>query len=166
MRYEHDPQTITVSEVFGFTDQEGQRYQVSHDRFEAILGADETTVHHAAVEQRGYGEFLFVTLSRHGKLVTFYGLGQHTHRHRWYNQTWFWYPPQSVPTTDAQLLSKTEIMTIIQQRKRAIAKQVRTFRASKEAALSTLLANYHDPAIANGQQSEILNLVDDLACDG
>lgn len=147
-------------------EQEGERYQVSHDRLETILSGNEITVHYVAVEQRGYGEFLFVTLCRQGRYVTFYGLGEHNHRQRWYVRTWFWYSPQSVPTTDAQSLSKAEVMTIIEQRKRAIAKQVREFYASREAALSTLLAAFNDPSTANGQQSEILNLVDDLACDG
>ena len=162
MQHEHNPQSTSLSEIFSFTSQEAERYQVSHDRFEVILATNETTVHQTAVEQRDFGEFLFITLSRHAKFVIFYGLGEHRHRQRWYSNTWFWSPLQSIPAGDPQTLSKAEIKTIIHHRQQAIAKQVSTFRATKEAALSTLLAHWDNPTTVIGQQTAILNLLDDL----
>lgn len=80
---------------FGFTESEIFFYRITHKRFLEILKDPQTKIH--AVKESGniYVEFLFVTVSRESNgqqlIMTFYGLGFHEYRDRWFTDEWHWY---------------------------------------------------------------------------
>jgi hypothetical protein len=79
-------------EIFDITEDESLRSRVSHDRFIEILDNERTLVHRLEDQSNGFGEFLFITLSRMEErsrvVMTSYGLGYHEYRLRWLTDDW------------------------------------------------------------------------------
>ena len=88
---------------------------MSDRRFRAMLADEQTTIHKVEQDSNSFGEFLFITVSRPeaGKpqFWTFYGMGFHEFRERWYTQEWAWFHAHPFPETKEQRVSRetTEI---------------------------------------------------------
>src|SRR5260370_21942402 len=105
----------TWSEAFAFTEREWLDERISDERFQTLLHDEQTVVHQIEVSTNNYGEFLFVTMSRRASMdrafVTFWGLGVHELRERWFTGEWRFYEtqqfrhqiPQKISPDDAQM---------------------------------------------------------------
>ena len=86
MPHEQEPQPASRRpyEIFGFIEKERLYWRVNQERFDEIIGDEQTTIHKVHESSNMYGEFLFITTSRPGDqgriTMTFYGLGFHEHR--------------------------------------------------------------------------------------
>lgn len=163
MATETDPapeRPLLPAEGFGFTEPETLYDRLSDARVQAILADPRTTVHSLSEGSNSYGDFLFITVSRpegEGRvLVTFYGLGYHEHRERWYTDTWAWYRANPFPATLKQALDKAEVQEALDQRRLWLAPLVDDAPRSKRAQLYEMLADLTDE---DGALAEI----DDLA---
>ncbi len=127
MSHEQTPQLAPKRpyELFGLTEQEALYWRVTDQRFRSLLEQDETLIHRIENSSNNFGEFLFVTASRPGHqgriAMTFYGLGYHEHRERWFAGEWFWYQANLSPELMREQIDKDEANELIQQRRDSIA---------------------------------------------
>lgn len=158
------------TEVFGFTDEEALFYHVKDSRFREILAAPDTTIHRIRLDGNNYGEFLFVTISKTSEQgrasVTFFGLGFHQLRERWYTHEWFWYENHPISEVMRQQLSKDEAEKALDERRTAIRPYaVPNTSQSSRAKLFELLADFSDEDAALVELDDFENLVDWLPDD-
>lgn len=150
-----------VGEAFGLTSQEDLFDRVSDARFMEIISDGKTQVHSIAADYNSYGEFLFVTLSRPSPLqpavATFYGLGFHEHRERWYTNHWSWYAANFFPEQIAKIIPKAQAQDMIEKRRAEIAPLVIPAERSPRARLYEMLAELTDE---DGALSELEDLGD------
>jgi len=132
-------------EVFGFTEQEHLHQWVNYGRFQGILNDDQTTIHTIEESSYGLGEFLHVALSRvtaeRRICLTFYGLGFHEYRERWFTDEWFWYETQLLPENIEQTLSQEKVEAMIQQRLESISPFVEMDTQTKAGRMFEMVAN-------------------------
>ena len=158
------PPTQRPYEVFGFTEKERLCGRVSQERFEAILNDKRTRIHEIKPSANGFGEFLFVTVSQAGAQgrisMTFYGLGFHEYRERWFTHEWFWYQANSRPALMRQTILKEESLELIRQRKATIQPDVRLDMQTDRGRLFETLADLTDDdgALAEFQDFEQIAL--------
>jgi len=158
------PPTQKPYEVFGFTEKERLCGRVSQERFEALLNDKRTRIHEIKPSTNSFGEFLFVTVSRAGDQgwisMTFYGLGFHEYRERWFTHEWFWYQANSHPTRMRQNIPKDETLELICQRKENIQPDVRLDMQTDRGRLFETLADLTDDdgALAEFQDFEQIGL--------
>jgi len=107
-------------EVYGFTENECLYWRVNQERFEAILQDEQTFIHEIKESSNSYGEFLFVTTSRpsdQGRVgMSFYGLGHHDYRERWFTKEWYWYQTNIHPNRVGEQIPKEEATELLRQR--------------------------------------------------
>jgi hypothetical protein len=142
------PRPSPTSETFGFTEREDLFDRVSDQRLREILSDERTLIHDISEDYNNYGEFLFVNVSRPspaGRLsVTFYGLGFHEFRERWYVDEWHWYRANPHTERLENTIAKAEADRIIEERRVAIAPYVRQQPRSGRARLFEMLADITD----------------------
>jgi hypothetical protein len=142
------PRWSPTSETFGFTEREDLFNRVSDRRFRQILADEQTLIHDVTEDYNNYGEFLFVNVSRSspaGRLsVTFYSLGFHELRERWYLDEWHWYRANHDAERLEKTISKAETEQIIEERHAAITPYVRQQPRSGRAKLFEMLADMID----------------------
>jgi hypothetical protein len=113
------------AEPFAFNEHEKLWNRISHDRFQALLDDEQTTIHKARLDTNSYGEFVFVTVNcpEEGKreIYTLYGCGYHEYRERWFTQEWFLYRSDPFPDTLHQQVSREEVHELLEQRLEEIA---------------------------------------------
>ena len=170
-------------EVFGFTEEERLKWRVDQERFEEILNDEQTKIHTIQESSTNYGEFLFVTVSRareKGRIcMTFFSLGYHEYRERWFTDDWFWYQANPYPKTVRQKIKKDEAEELIMRRREVITPDVETDTQTERGKLFELVADLtdEDGALAeledleavgyfDGEETEIVpptgdNLLDD-----
>lgn len=143
------PERPQPNDPFGFTEHEKLYDRIQNARLTAILQDSATTIHRVELSSNTYGEFLFLTASRpspNGRMaLTFWGLGYHEYRERWYTDEWSWYQT-SVPidTEEAERLEKSEVERLLSERRDEIAGDARTVTQSKRGELFELLADLTD----------------------
>ena len=150
-------------EVYGFSEKEQLYWRVNQERFEAILGDEQTIVHDIKESSNSFGEFLFVTTSRQGDRgrvgMTFYGLGYHDYRERWFTKEWYWYQTNIHPNMVGQQISKEEVAKLLQQRSEDIRPYIEDESTQTERGrLFELLADLTDE---DGALAELQDLGDD-----
>lgn len=135
-------------EIFGFTEREQLYYRVSDARFRAFIDDEQTRVHSIREDGNNYGEFLFVTVSRtvsdQTASVSFFGLGFHDHRERWFTKEWFWYENHPVSNVLRETLPKDEAKVLIQERRGQIQPYVTDAQQSSRAKLFEIIADLSD----------------------
>jgi hypothetical protein len=150
-------------EIFGFTEEEALYWRVCQERFDEIINDDPTVIHEIKDSSNSFGEFLFVTTSRPGEhgaqnrvSMTFYGLGFHEYRERWFTHEWFWYQANSYPSLIRQTIPKEEALELIQQRREYIQPDVRLDMQTDRGVLFETLADLTDDdgALAEFQDFE------------
>jgi hypothetical protein len=139
---------------------------MNQERFSELLEDEQTTVHSAEESENNYGEFLFVTASRLGTgqriCMTFYGLGFHEYRERWFTDEWFWYQTPSFREVIVHIVPKEEAQAIIQQRLESISPYVKSGTQSARGRLFEMLANLTDEDGAYAELQELGSLSDCL----
>jgi hypothetical protein len=107
-------------EIFGLTEKEALRLRVTDERLKEILAQIDTTTHTIKLSTNDFGEFLFLTASRgtgqQRICMTFYGLGYHEYRERWFSEEWFWYQSQGSTIDLQSKLSDEEVTQKLEQR--------------------------------------------------
>lgn len=156
-------------EEFGFTERERLYNRVTDGRLRAFLADDGTTIHRIEASSNSYGHFLFVTISRaagdKSRLVTFYGLGEHEHRERWFVDEWCWYRANFLPGGIEQEIARDEAEELIQQRREEIAPYVNQQAQSGRGKLFELFADLTDDDCALAEMDDLGDLADWLAED-
>ena len=151
-------------EVYGFSEKECLYWRISHDRFSTILEDDQTMIHQVKESSNSFGDFLFVTTSREGKngrvSMTFYGLGFHEYRERWFTDEWYWYQSNFQPNLLRERLTKEEAQEIIQQRSEDIRPEIGNIDQSERGKLFEMLADLTDEDGALAEMQDMENLSD------
>jgi hypothetical protein len=134
---------------FEFTDHERLYDRIGHERFMAILSAEQTAVHFVEASSNNYGEFLFVTMSQprgdNRTYLTFWSLGFHEQRERWITHEWQWYDFHPGRHTIPPTIPKADAQTTIQARIDEIAPNiVNPPHQSRRAQLFEMLADLTD----------------------
>jgi len=153
-------------EVYGFTKKECLYWRVNQERFEAILEDNQTMIHQIQESSNNYGDFLFVTTSREGKTgrvsMTFFGLGYHEYRERWFTDEWYWYQSNFQPNLLQERMSKEEAQELIKQRLNDIRPEITETNQSERGRLFELLADLTDEDGAWAEMQDMGNLSDYL----
>jgi hypothetical protein len=151
-------------EVYGFTEKECLYWRVSHDRFITILDEDQTMIHQVQESSNNYGDFLFVITSREGQsgriCMTFYGMGFHQFRERWFTNEWYWYQSNFNPNLLRERLTKEEAQALIQQRLDDIRPEITETIQSERGRLFEMLADITDEDGAWAEMQDMENLSD------
>jgi hypothetical protein len=161
------PARPNPDDEFGLTEQEQLYNRVSDARFRAFLDDEQTTIHRLEESSNSYGEFLFVTVSRMAgdqrRLVTFYGLGEHEHRERWYVDEWFYYRAHPFPDVLEQQVDREKAEKLIQRRRDDIAPYVDQRPQSGRGKLFEMIADLTDDDGAIAEMDDLGDLADWLA---
>ncbi len=156
----------TWSEAFAFTEREWLDERISDERFQTLLHDEQTVVHQIEVSTNNYGEFLFVTMSRRASMdrafVTFWGLGFHEQRERWFTGEWRFYETQQFRHQIPQKISPEDAQMLIQDRRDQIAPDVTPLNQSKRAKLFEILADMTDEDDAYSEIEDFGWLDEDL----
>ncbi len=149
----------TWSEAFAFTEREWLDERVSDKRFQTLLQDEQTVVHQIEVSTNNYGEFLFVTMSRRAgtdrAFVTFWSLGFHELRERWFTGEWRFYETQQFLHKIPQQIAPADAQLLIQDRRDQITPDVTPPSQSKRAQLFELLADMTDEAGAYTEMEDL-----------
>ena len=84
----------------------------------------------------------FESLSKTGRVsMTFYGLGFHEYRERWFTDEWYWYQSNFQPNLLQERMSKEEAQELIKQRSEDIRPEITETNQSERGRLFELLAD-------------------------
>jgi hypothetical protein len=164
MTHEHPHRPIQKKpyEVYGFTEKECLYWRVSQERFDTILHDELTVIHNIQESSNNYGEFIFVTTSRQSDQrrtgMTFFGLGFHEYRERWFTNEWYWYQANIQPQMMGQQIPKDEVDELLKARLEIIEPYVDSSSQSERGRLFELLADLTDE---DGALAELQDLGDD-----
>lgn len=151
--------------AFGFTRTERLYDFIGHGRFLALLKDEQTTIHEAQVSTNNYGEFLFVTASRHEgdrqEVVSFWGLGFHDRRDRYVLDEWRWYTSE-LGKAEHNLLEKDEVLTLIDERRSELRQQAQRYQQSASGMFFEHLAELTDEDAAATEMDDLGEMLDDL----
>ncbi len=152
-----------------FTRHEELVNRVTDERFRAFLDDPQATIHRVEISSNSYGSFLFVTLSRQRderrECLTFFGLGFHEYRERWFTKDWFWYRGNWYPELREQQLSREEADALIQERLDDIRPDVTAEPPSRHGRLFELLADLTDEDGALAELEDLGDVADWLIDD-
>jgi hypothetical protein len=158
-----------IGEAYNLTENEDLFDRMTGKRLVAILDDEQTTIHEISNDSNNYGEFLFVATSRikdnERIFVTFYGLGFHEHRDRWYTDEWHWYEANSLPAREAKQMTKQEAHQLIEERRADIAPYINQEPQSKRGVLFEMLADLTDEDGAYSEMEDLGDLADLLGGD-
>ena len=136
------------TQPFAFTEHEKLWERLSHDRLEALLDDQQTTIHKVELTSNMYGEFVFITVSRseagRQQLWTMYGLGFHDYRERWYTDEWAFYRTNPFPQTLEQRTSREEVDELLRARREEIAPYTAKNTQTSRGKLFEMLAELTD----------------------
>jgi len=135
-------------QTFAFTEREQLEERLTEKRFQQLLTDERSTVHQIEVSTNNYGEFLFVTMSQkageESAFVTFWGLGFHELRERWFIDEWRFYESQQFMHQIPQKIALADAQAFIQARRDQIVPDIGRTPQSKLAELFELLADLTD----------------------
>jgi hypothetical protein len=152
------PQPTT--EGFPLSENERLFDRVSDKRFHQLVFDAQTTIHEIKVDSNNYGEFLFVTVSRlkgpGREALTFWGLGFHDYRDRWFTEEWPFHETYSMSKSLEKKIPQDEAKQLIQERRNEIQEEADAQVAqSSIGALFEILADIGDE---DGALSELEDL--------
>jgi len=158
---DHTPKS--PEEVFGMNQKDILYGRINNERLGAILMDNQTTIHAIQETSNNYGEFLFITVSRPGdkdrSVITFYGLGYHEYRERWFTNEWFWYRGNPHPDLKGKEISKEDAEEAFRNRVETISQYVEENKQSERGKLFELLADLtdEDGALAEMEDMDYLS---------
>lgn len=163
----HSPESSR--ETFVFSENEELFSRVTHGRFLAFVSNERHIIHRAGVDTNSYGEFFFVTVSTPEKAsdraaFTFFGLGLHEYRDRYFTDEWHFYRSSHMPKTNEASLILDEFMAMLSERQSEVAADMSQHGQSKRGKLFEQIADLTDDdgAIAEFEDFEHLLGDDDL----
>ena len=143
---------------FALTETEQLYDRVGYQRLLGWLEDEHTTIHRVGIDSNSYGEFLFVTLSRatasHQETLTFYGLGYHAYRDRWFTDEWAYYRSQR-PGDDEPSLDREETLQQLSERAEQVAGYSARTAQSMRGALFEFIADLTDDDGAMGELDDL-----------
>lgn len=164
MSPERSPAPRRPYEIFDFSEKELLYWRVSNARFKEILEDQQTLIHEFNESSNNYGEFLFVTTSRLGDrdriYITFFGLGYHEHRERWFTDEWFWYQSNPRDYQQSKRISKLEAQELLQKRLADIHPHIRDETQTEKGKFFELLADLTDEDGALAEMEDIEPYID------
>jgi hypothetical protein len=140
---------------FGFTESEILYFRVTHKRFLDILLDQKSKIHTVIESGNTFGDFLFVTVNRESNgrqlMVTFYGLGFHEYRDRWFIYEWHWYQSFSNSESCEGEINKDEAVKQVEARKDEISPYAEKTKQPEAGYMFEMLADLteDDGAIAD-----------------
>jgi len=164
MPKEHSPITPEKHyQKFNFTESETLFNRITHKRFLEMLNDPGAQIHTAEESENSYGEFLFVTVSRenNGKklIMTFYGLGFHEYRDRWFMDEWHWYQTYSNSKSCEGEISKDDAVKQIEGRKDEILPYAEKATQSEAGHLFEMIADLTDDDGAIAEFDDLLGFL-------
>ena len=148
---------------FGFTESEILFFRVTHKRFLEILQDQKCKIHTVIESGNTFGDFLFVTVSRENNgrqmMVTFYGLGFHEYRDRWFIDEWHWYQSFSNSESCEGEISKDDAVRQVEARKDEISPFAEKANQSQAGHLFEMLADLTDDDGAIADFDDILGFL-------
>jgi hypothetical protein len=149
MKKEHSPSTPeNPYQKFGFTESEILFNRITHKRFLEMLQDPKSKIHTIIESGNAYGEFLFVTVSRENNgqqlITTFYGLGFHEYRDRWFMDEWHWYQTYANSESCKGEISKDDAVKQVEARKNEILPYAEKATQSEAGHLFEILADLTD----------------------
>jgi len=164
MNPEGTPAPKRPYELFGLGEKEFLYSRVTNARFNEILEDQQTLIHEFNESSNNYGDFLFVTTSRLGDqdriYITFFGLGYHEHRERWFTDEWFWYQSNPREYQQSQQISKEESQKLLQERLADIRPHISEGTQTEKGKLFELLADLTDEDGALAEMEDIEPYID------
>ena len=164
MNPERSPAPKRPYEIYGFSEKERLNWRVSNARFNEILEDQQTLIHEFNDSSNNYGEFLFVTTSRLGDqdriYITFFGLGYHEYRERWFTDEWFWYQSNPRDYQQSKPISKKEAQELLQERLTDIRPHIGEETQTERGKLFELLADLTDEDGALAEMEDIEPYID------
>ena len=131
-------------ERFGFNEAEILSITIMGKRFFPLLKAPQTIIHEITESGNAYGDFLFVTASRKSLAITFYGLGFHEYRDRWFTNEWRWYETPFSSKSCQDEVDKEEALQQILDRRDEILQYDENETQSEEGYLFEMLVELTD----------------------
>ena len=148
---------------FGFTESEILFYRITHKRFLEILQDPKNKIHTVEDSGNTYGEFLFITISRDNYerqlMVTFYGLGFHEYRDRWFTDEWHWYPTFTNPESCKGEISKDDAVRQVEVRREEILPYADKATQSEAGHFFEILADLTDDDGAIAEFDDLLGFL-------
>lgn len=148
---------------FGFTESEILFNRITHKRFLEMLQDPKNKIHTIIESENAYGEFLFVTISReiNGKpsIVTFYGLGFHEYRDRWFTDEWHWYKSYANSETCKGEISRVDAVKQVEARKNEILPYADRATQSEAGYLFETIADLTDDDGAIAEFDDLLGFL-------
>ena len=92
--------------------------------------------------------------------MTFYGMGYHDYRERWFTDEWFWYQANQSPDLLRQQIDKEDAVEKLQKRWDSVRPHVRLDTQTEWGRLFELLADLTDEDGALAEMEDIENLND------
>lgn len=163
---DRQPKGEKPTQPFAFAEYEVRSSVLSHSRFLALVADPTYIVHQAKVDANSYGEFLFVTVSKPDKTerkdgVTFFGLGLHEYRDRYYTREWHFYATSLEQKWREESLTRTELQTILKERQVEINRDVSLHQQSKRGQMFEMIADLTDDDGAITELEDFPDLFDD-----
>lgn len=156
-------------EIFGFSEEEVLYWCINNEHFQDLISDKSTTIHNIRESSNTFGEFLFVTVSRVGDRgrigMTFYGLGYHEYRERWFTNEWFWYQANLFPEQLQKQLTLEEAEELLDQRRESIDPYVEEKTQTQRGRLFEMLADLTDEDGAYAEMQDFDDLADWLGND-
>lgn len=148
---------------FVFSENEELFSRVSDARFLAFVSDKRHIIHRAGVSTNSFGEFFFATVSKPEEdstrtAYTFFGLGLHEYRDRYYTDEWHYYRSHHVPKASQYTLTVDDFMSLLSERQSEIAAELSRHGQSKHGKLFEQIADLTDDdgAIAEFEDFEHL----------
>lgn len=164
MTKEHSPSTPeNPNKKFGFTESEILFNRISHQRFLEMLQDPKHKINTIVESGNAYGEFLFVTISREDNgqklIITFYGLGYHEYRDRWFMDEWHWYQTYANSESCKGEISKDDALKQIEAQKIEILPYAEKATQSEAGYFFEMLADLTDDDGAIGELDDLLGFL-------
>lgn len=131
-----------------FTEKEKLWDRVSFKKLVELIRKKDIQVFEVAIDRNSWGKFLFITLAdiHRSSKYTFYSLGYHEYREKYYTDEWHCYPQHrngnEIP------LDKLKVVRVIRNRFEKIKKLVKEERRTSHGAMFDLIADNSDDDFA------------------
>lgn len=138
---------MKVESEIGLTENESLFDRVSDDQLKEIVR--ENTVVSCKVDSNSYGRFLFVKVKveKDGKigLITFYGLGWHEYRDKYFVDVWHHYTDYNIyDDLNLEPINTEKVLEKIEKRRTEIKERAKGHKQSKNGKLFSELADVAD----------------------
>lgn len=156
----------TPRQPFVFSENEELFSRVSHARFLTFVSDERHIIHRAGVDSNSFGEFFFATVSMPEEsstraAYTFFGLGLHEYRDRYFTDEWHYYRSQHVSKDSQYALTVDDFMSLLSERQLEVAAELSRHNQSKRGKLFEQIADLTDDDGAIAELEDFEHLLGD-----